>query len=159
MATKDVMQRFLDKVSIEPNSGCWLWTASTDTFGYGQMYVDEQGKPKKAHRVAWQLFRGAIPAGMCVCHAHDDAWCVNPEHLFLGTHKDNSDDKIRKGRHGNQRKTHCKQGHAFDAANLDAWSLKHGKRICKTCETLRGKARWAKELARRNNTPTRKAAQ
>lgn len=130
------MERFLAKISIEPNSGCWMWTASTDTFGYGQMYVDEQGKPKKAHRVAWQLFRGAIPDGMCVCHAHDDVWCVNPEHLFLGTHKDNSDDKVKKGRHGNQRKTHCKNGHDFTVA-------KNGKRECKICQHERAKQRWA----------------
>lgn len=133
---RSVMERFLDKVSIEPNSGCWMWTASTDTHGYGQMYVDEQGKPKKAHRVAWQLFRGAIPNGMCVCHAHDDVWCVNPDHLFLGTHKDNSDDKVRKGRHGNQRKTHCKRGHDYTVSG-------NGKRECRTCEHERAKRRWA----------------
>lgn len=92
-----VKQRFLAKIEKQP-SGCWQWTASTAKGGYGQFNVG--GKNWKAHRLSWILHGGADPEGLCVCHKCDNPRCVNPDHMFLGTHLDNVRDKISKGRCG-----------------------------------------------------------
>jgi hypothetical protein len=89
-------ERFEQHVSRVPESGCWIWTASLNRNGYGKAKVD--GKDITAHRWSWMLHNGAIPDGLHVCHTCDVRACVNPAHLWLGTHKDNNDDKIRKGR-------------------------------------------------------------
>lgn len=80
----------------EPNSGCWLWLLSVDGKGHGKMSGSH--RTRSAHRVSWRLHRGPIPAGICVCHKCDVRSCVNPDHLFLGTHQDNVLDMIAKGR-------------------------------------------------------------
>lgn len=79
-----------------PFSGCWLWTSSIDTSGYGHLRYG--GRVDKAHRVSWMASYGAIPEGMFVCHKCDVRSCVNPDHLFLGTTTDNMRDMMRKGR-------------------------------------------------------------
>lgn len=91
-----VAERFAANVIPEPNSGCWLWTASTTKFGYGHMSVD--GRLTGAHRIAWVLFKGPIPAGAQVCHKCDVPQCANPDHLFLGSRSDNMRDCAAKGR-------------------------------------------------------------
>lgn len=91
-------ERFERSYIPEPNSGCWLWygrpRGSND---YGS--INRDGKPIAAHRASWELVNGAVPNGLFVLHECDNSSCVNPEHLFLGTHQDNSDDKVFKGRH------------------------------------------------------------
>lgn len=86
--------RFEPKVRVVP-SGCWEWSAGRN-HDYGQIYHD--GRPQKAHRMAWLLFRGPIPDGLKVLHRCDNPPCVNPEHLFLGTQNDNYRDMADKGR-------------------------------------------------------------
>jgi len=82
----------------EPNTGCWLWTRQTHrSGGYGRMTVD--GKKRPAHRVSYEVFIGPIPDGLFVLHRCDQPACVNPDHLFLGTHEDNMRDMVRKNRH------------------------------------------------------------
>jgi len=88
--------RFFEKVSPEPNTGCWLWTAYTKSAGYGQFWY--LGRWKLAHRASYDMFVGKVPDGVLVCHKCDVPGCVNPDHLFLGTHQDNTDDMVRKGR-------------------------------------------------------------
>jgi hypothetical protein len=80
----------------EPNTGCWLWERSVSEAGYGTLTLKLISK--YAHRLAWEVFRGPIPDGLSVLHKCDVRSCVNPDHLFLGTDRDNSDDKIAKGR-------------------------------------------------------------
>jgi hypothetical protein len=97
MKTSDtVSARFEAKFIPEPNTGCWLWFGCGHVLGYG-LFRHER-KTKKAHRVSWELHRGAIPEGGHVCHLCDVRGCVNPEHLFIGTHNDNMTDMSRKGR-------------------------------------------------------------
>jgi len=91
-----IEQKFNDKWMPEPFSGCWLWTAGVFKDGYGKMEIKYQYK--RAHRISWMIFRGEIPDGMCVCHSCDTPLCVNPDHLFLGTRRENNQDAARKGR-------------------------------------------------------------
>lgn len=75
----------------EPNSGCWLWLTHCCSKGYGQF--GWRGRFLLAHRVAWEVAKGPIPAGMHVLHNCDVPACVNPAHLRLGTHQENMRDK------------------------------------------------------------------
>ncbi len=100
-STMTAMERFMDKVTIEPNSGCWLWMTALNRWGYGVFYLDPARI--QAHRASWLLHRGPIPDGLCVLHHCDNPPCVNPNHLFLGTHSDNAKDRNTKGRAGGAR--------------------------------------------------------
>ena len=90
------MERFWNKVDIKQDDECWEWNASKNPQGYGHFKLN--GTSRSSHRVSWELNKGIIPDGMLVLHHCDNPPCVNPNHLWLGTSKDNSDDKVRKGR-------------------------------------------------------------
>jgi hypothetical protein len=104
---RPVAGRFEQKVLRLPISGCWLWTGATFKSGYGQLLRDN--KKVHAHRIAWNLYRGSIPDGLYVLHKCDVRPCVNPHHLFLGTHADNMADMIAKNRQDAPRgeRQHC----------------------------------------------------
>jgi HNH endonuclease len=91
--TKDIT-RFWAKV--DKSGDCWLWKASKNHDGYGRLQVN--GRAIAAHRISYEIAHGPIPDGLCVCHHCDTPACVNPSHLFLGTHWDNKQDSVRKGR-------------------------------------------------------------
>jgi hypothetical protein len=95
-----VEDRFWSRVA--KGDGCWLWSGKTNGSGYGTLMVD--GMMRRAHRVAWELTRGPIPEGLCVLHRCDNRRCVNPDHLFIGTYRDNRRDCVSKGRHANNGK-------------------------------------------------------
>lgn len=81
---------------ITKSEYCWIWNGSKDKNGYGKLRFNN--KELRAHRVSWKIHYGEIPKNIFVCHKCDNPSCTNPEHLFLGTAKDNTNDMIRKGR-------------------------------------------------------------
>lgn len=78
------------------SSGCWNWLLQLDKAGYG--CATYRQKPMRSHQLSWTVFKGKIPNKMFVCHSCDNRQCCNPDHLFLGTHRHNTDDMVSKGR-------------------------------------------------------------
>lgn len=96
---RDVSERFWEKV--KRTSTCWVWQGARLLDGYGAFKMSSgstNGHQKRAHHVAWQLTHGVVPKGKQVLHTCDNRLCVRPDHLFLGTCKDNMGDKATKQR-------------------------------------------------------------
>jgi hypothetical protein len=127
--------RFESKFERITESGCWIWTASMNKKGYGR-YHETGGESgfTLAHRASWKMNKGPIPDGLLVCHRCDVPQCVNPDHLFLGTHKDNLYDAIKKkGRKFLATRkfgSHCPKGHKYP----ESLGIKtSGVRYCLAC--------------------------
>lgn len=133
----DAAERLAERSAMDPGTGCVLWLGYVDPCGYGRMGVG--GKQRLTHRLAYELAHGPIPDGLCVCHKCDNPPCVNPLHLFLGTHTDNMRDRVTKGRHYNQKKTHCPKGHPYSGGNLYTHKRRDGRtlRACRECNRER----------------------
>lgn len=120
------LTRFLDKIEIQANN-CVLWTANVNRNGYGLFWM-EHGM-RSAHRVAYEHFRGEIPAGLSLDHLCRTRHCVNYAHLEPVTHAENM------RRSCIAQKTHCKHGHSL----ADAYICKHSqgrngfRRMCRPC--------------------------
>ena len=154
---RSLRERFNRQIRVDRKTGCWIWTGAKNG-GYG---VLGRGKKKeglvRAHRAAWELFRGPIPTGCWVLHRCDVRACCNPDHLFLGDAEANSKDMAKKGR-GNysglekavavrvarqRAKRECKRGHLLSGRNLRI--KKNGSRKCHQCAVLMQRLRREKK--------------
>jgi len=130
---------------VKKTDTCWFWTASRNNkskWNYGAFQVN--GINTVAHRVAWMIFKGRIPKGLLVCHKCDKGICVNPEHLFIGTPKQNMQDCIAKNRFnagGNGWKKYCKRGHLLHGKGSDTYLFRGKDRNCRPCNRIRDKER------------------
>lgn len=105
LLTEKRIQSFFSRV--DKTDYCWNFTGSLSTHGYGRVRyrsIDDPNRTIETHRFSWLLHKGEIPEGLFVCHKCDNRRCVNPEHLFLGTPKDNIEDMLNKGRGNNPMK-------------------------------------------------------
>lgn len=83
---------------VEKTDSCWLWTGWRNSQGYGKISRSNKGGEISAHRLSYEMHIGPIEGDLCVCHTCDTPPCVNPDHLFLGTRKENNQDRHAKGR-------------------------------------------------------------
>lgn len=110
VSERDIMDVAGDRISPEPTSGCWLWTAGATPKGYPLMHPPGGGRravPLYVHRLSLALATGEEPADMVACHTCDVALCVNPRHLYWGTHADNTRDAVDRWRFS-QGDNHCR---------------------------------------------------
>ena len=97
MKKNSFTKQYLKDNSSINQKGCWIWSGYCNEDGYAQR--KKGGVTHRMHRVSYYLHNGSIPKGMCVLHSCDTPSCVNPKHLFIGTHSDNMKDMWSKGRH------------------------------------------------------------
>lgn len=135
-----VEDRFMAKVSPEPNSGCWLWMGCDAGEGYGKFFYN--GRARKAHRAAYELLVGEIPPGLQIDHLCRNPSCVNPDHLEPVTQRENMARGVawERAKAAAARITHCPQGHAYAGGNLRI--AKTGHRLCRACHRERELARY-----------------
>jgi hypothetical protein len=91
-----IIDRFFKYVEQIPESTCWYWIGGAGRYG---VFSITHERSISVHVFSYMIHKGDIPKGICVCHTCDEKLCVNPNHLFLGTHGDNAKDRNKKGRH------------------------------------------------------------
>lgn len=119
----DRLWRSVEKVP----AGCWIWNGPRQTTGHGTAFIG--GRTRGAHRVVYELLKGAIPAGLELDHLCRNPPCVSPDHLEPVTHREN----LLRGNTivaRNAAKTHCPSGHEYSGENL---RFTRRQRVCVTC--------------------------
>jgi hypothetical protein len=133
--------RFASKIAIDPDTGCWNWTASRDREGYGK-YGNGTGSWVRAHRFAYEQIREPIPSGLVIDHLCKNKGCVNPAHLEAVTIWENTlrgNNPLAR----NARATHCPHGHEYTEQNTGR--TRQGWRKCKSCLAAKQRAKQARK--------------
>lgn len=138
------LERFEAKVERVTESGCWLWTGHLGRGDYAQMRRrGRHGRMEVAHRIAFEHWRGAIPAGLCLDHLCRVRCCVNPWHVRAVTMRENT---LAPGSMAftkkNADKTHCPSGHEL------GWRNSYGRRECLTCRSEQRKTEHGRRVGR-----------
>jgi hypothetical protein len=121
-------------LTVPDENGCLVYNRkTTNRSGHIQRYF--KGRSWYVHRLMWTLVKGPVPDGLQVCHTCDNPKCINIDHLWLGTQRDNSLDMVSKRRQKFMSKTECKNGHAFTPENT--WVCSRGHRHCRACARMR----------------------
>jgi hypothetical protein len=150
-------ERLWNKISPEPNSGCWLWTGHTNIHGYGVSWTGS--RTTLAHRVTYNFFVGPVPDGHDLDHLCRVRCCVNPAHLEPVTRRVNwlrsNGPQLCRERY--EKQTHCKHGHAKTPDNVFIINDGSGykRRKCKTCILERAKAK--RRAEKNDNVDKRKS--
>lgn len=132
-ASTEEKEKFLNKVSPEPNTGCWLWTGACNARGYGTFSFNN--KSWLAHRWGYMIFQGPIPPDVECDHLCRQPACVNPTHIELVSHQVN----VARGVTGEylgaieRAKTHCPKGHLYEESNIYRRPDAPHSRGCRTC--------------------------
>jgi hypothetical protein len=129
MVAMMILSRF---VSIGEN-GCWNWNGASTENGYG--VLTHKGKRQLAHRFSFKNLVEPIKDGLLVCHHCDNPSCVNPSHLYQGTHKDNRADTLNRKRwkHPFRERQHCSKGHNYEEVGF-YFSKSDNSRVCRKCQ-------------------------
>lgn len=136
-----VKERLLSKVQVNPETGCWEWTARLFQGGYAQ-FKDSSDKNRGGHVVSYEIHIGPVPEGLVLDHLCRNRKCINPAHLEPVSQQINTlrgEGPAAK----NAVKTHCLKGHPLDGSNL---FISQGKRQCRECHLERGRAHYANNL-------------
>lgn len=145
MDITDFLRAHGDKVRQDPLTGCWNWVAGLDVDGYGMCTPlrKEDGTltPNRSHIISFECAHANTVRYKddVIMHRCNNRRCCNPEHLFLGSKRDNALHSVASGLHANAAKTHCAHGHAYDLANTLV--LKSGARYCRECARKRAARR------------------
>jgi hypothetical protein len=154
---RPALERFEEKFIPEPNSGCWLWIGAygSKRGEYGIFHLADRYDRCLAHRAAWQIYRGSIPTNLQVNHKCNNSYCVNPEHLYLGTQKQNVQDIVTAGgwsdRGRGEKGNHAKltedivRSIRLSTLSLTALGKQHGV-TKQTIWAIRGRRTWAHVL-------------
>lgn len=148
MKDQALYDRLVARIRIDEATGCWLWTGPAwlkrkwPQNRYGMTTIRRNGKSRTtgAHRAMMIAIHGPLTPDQCACHKCDVPLCVNPDHLFVGSMKDNIWDSRRKGRHYESMRDTCERGHPLYGDNVRYGTQKGGRgvrRTCKTCEKAR----------------------
>jgi hypothetical protein len=129
---EQVKSKLLSKIIVDEDTNCWLWQGAISGNNYGIMRAD--GIASSVHRLSWEAHNGLIPVGLSVLHKCDNKKCINPDHLYLGTHLDNSRDTTERKQSFNATRTVCKRGHEFNEDNT--YIRTDGRRMCRACVKL-----------------------
>lgn len=147
-------QRFWSHVNKGGPNDCWEWTSSRTEWGYGRFArtIGADGpRVVRAHRYSFELHFGEpIPPGMFVCHRCDNPPCVNPAHLFIGTHTDNMHDMASKGRRYEVQPETCPNGHRYEVTGFTIHPTE-GYRRCLECRKESARRCYERRKARKRS--------